>query len=412
MIELPETTESQLVNLSSAYEATELSNTKLLHELRVHQIELEMQNESLQQMQIELEKSRDSYFNLYQFAPVGYLTLSNEGIITNINQTATTLLGKERIVLLNRSFFMLIADADKDRWGRHFVLVKKQDKNSSIELSLLHENSTIIHFQLDCVRNGASVHITLTDVSERKKIEQVLKERESEATLQKLVEQERAYSIEQSKFIAMLAHELKKPLATIQLSLGLIDEYPEIISTANRAIKDIQDLIQRCLQSERLKDNEVNMHIEKYNLFNKLVEIKKSISVPERLAIVAKPDLILETDGQLLYLVLFNLIDNAFKYSPPESIVRVNVGPSDSNCVVIIENEIGIAGVPDKTKVFKKYYRSKTAHHEIGSGLGLYLVKAITNLLGGEVTYSCDAKCVYFNLRLPFINQPNLRQIS
>jgi signal transduction histidine kinase len=249
-------------------------------------------------------------------------------------------------------------------------------------------------------------------VSERKKIEQVLKERESEATLQKLVEQERAYSIEQSKFIAMLAHELKNPLATIQLSLGLIDEYPEIISTANRAIKDIQDLIQRCLQSERLKDNEVNMHIEKYNLFNKLVEIKKSISVPERLAIVAKPDLILETDGQLLYLVLFNLIDNAFKYSPPESIVRVNVGPSDSNCVVIIENEIGIAGVPDKTKVFKKYYRSKTAHHEIGSGLGLYLVKAITNLLGGEVTYSCDAKCVYFNLRLPFINQPNLRQIS
>ncbi len=66
---------------------------KVLHELRVHQIQMEMQNEELRQMQAALEESRDSYLDLYDFAPLGYLTLSSEGFIEEINLTALTLLG-------------------------------------------------------------------------------------------------------------------------------------------------------------------------------------------------------------------------------------------------------------------------------------------------------------------------------
>ncbi|MBE3117647.1 MAG: hypothetical protein IMZ50_02685, partial [Candidatus Atribacteria bacterium] len=67
-----------------------------LHELRVYQIELEMQNQALRQTQEELESSRMRYFNLYDLAPVGYFTLSEEGLILKANLTASSLLGVEK----------------------------------------------------------------------------------------------------------------------------------------------------------------------------------------------------------------------------------------------------------------------------------------------------------------------------
>jgi diguanylate cyclase (GGDEF)-like protein/PAS domain S-box-containing protein len=122
-----------------------------------------------------MEESRDRYVDLYEFAPVGYLTLSEEGTITEINLTAVTLLGKERKKLLDRSFNVLITSADKDKWMRHFMFVKKQDKMSSIEFEMPRGDGTVIQVQLDCVGNGATVRITLTDITSRKLIENELR---------------------------------------------------------------------------------------------------------------------------------------------------------------------------------------------------------------------------------------------
>jgi diguanylate cyclase (GGDEF)-like protein/PAS domain S-box-containing protein len=172
--QLRETAETQLAN-QPLTEVTERSSEELLHELHVYQIELEMQNETLRQTQIELQESRDRYVNLYEFAPVGYLILSEEGMITEANLMAVTLLGKERKKLLKRSFSTLIAHTDQDRWVRHFIEVKKQDKMSRIELEMLHGNGSVIQVQLDCVGNGASVRITLTDITSRKLLENELR---------------------------------------------------------------------------------------------------------------------------------------------------------------------------------------------------------------------------------------------
>ena len=88
----------------------------LLHELRVHQIELEMQNEALRNAQAGLEESRNRYVDLYDFAPVGYLTLNSTGMIEELNLTASVLLGKERKNLLKRSLTTAIIAEDQSRW--------------------------------------------------------------------------------------------------------------------------------------------------------------------------------------------------------------------------------------------------------------------------------------------------------
>src|SRR5262249_33862414 len=84
----------------------------LLHELAVHQIELEMQNEQLRHAQIELGISRDRYAALYQNAPVGYLTIDRDGAITEINVTACDLLGRPREQVLGLKLYSLINPTD------------------------------------------------------------------------------------------------------------------------------------------------------------------------------------------------------------------------------------------------------------------------------------------------------------
>lgn len=170
--ELREIAEKQLAQGFSLLEPTECSCSELLHELCVHQIELEMQNETLRKTQVELEKSRDLYVDLYEFAPVGYVTLNEEGVITKINLTTVTLLGKERTKLIDRSFSMLIESADRDRWARHFVMVKKHAKQMSvIELEMPSMDGSVIQVRLHCVSDTASVRITLIDITENKKAE-------------------------------------------------------------------------------------------------------------------------------------------------------------------------------------------------------------------------------------------------
>ena len=87
---------------------------QMLHELQVHQLELKLQNEELQQTQYELDTIRSRYFDLYDLAPVGYCTLSGQGLILETNLKADMLLGVTRLQLVGRSFHLFILTADQD----------------------------------------------------------------------------------------------------------------------------------------------------------------------------------------------------------------------------------------------------------------------------------------------------------
>jgi K+-sensing histidine kinase KdpD len=112
--------------------------------------------------------------------------------------------------------------------------------------------------------------------------------------------------------------------------------------------------------------------------------------------------IIVNVDTAVLRLMVKNLLDNALKYSPPDSPVRLAIGTNAIEWWIRVENEMGQAGLPDPKRLFEKYYRAEKAHAHTGTGLGLYWVRGIARQIGGEVTYSQEPSGhIVFELRLP-----------
>jgi diguanylate cyclase (GGDEF)-like protein/PAS domain S-box-containing protein len=152
---------------------------ELLHELQVHRIELEMQNEELRRAYAALEATRDSYADLYDFAPVGYLTLDSNGLVTKANLTAASLLGIDRAHLVGHRFARQVAPVDRDRWHRHALALGRTDTPVRIEL-LMGREGPGWHAQVDGLRvrvpgEKTALRITLADISARKRAESELR---------------------------------------------------------------------------------------------------------------------------------------------------------------------------------------------------------------------------------------------
>lgn len=112
----------------------------MLHELRVHQFELEMQNDELQRTQERLESSCSRYFDIYNFAPVGYLTLSETGLILEANITMARQLGLDRDSLINQPFIRLIHPADQDSYYLHLKQLVKTGSSKAFEFRMLKQD--------------------------------------------------------------------------------------------------------------------------------------------------------------------------------------------------------------------------------------------------------------------------------
>jgi len=125
---------------------------RLLHELQVQQIEWEMQNEELRRSLEELEVSRNTYAELYDFAPVGYFTFNARGLIREVNLTGAQLLGIERGQLTKRPFRSFIADAEgREIFSHHLKKVLQQQGLQRCEIKLTKKDGTLIQGQLQSV---------------------------------------------------------------------------------------------------------------------------------------------------------------------------------------------------------------------------------------------------------------------
>ena len=125
---------------------------RLVQELQVHQIELEMQNEELLLAQAEAAAAHAQYLDLYDFAPIGYFTLSATGLIAQLNLHASQLLGTERVRLVKRRFALFVNPAQRLEFGQFLTRVLRADSTQSCELTLLRDNGTPFHGQLEGLR--------------------------------------------------------------------------------------------------------------------------------------------------------------------------------------------------------------------------------------------------------------------
>ncbi len=183
--ELRRQAEERLDELSAAAPAPE-ELTAAVHELRVHQIELEMQNEELRRAQLELEEQRAKYFELFDLAPVGYLTVNAERIVGEANFTAAHLLGIERRRLVGQPFSAFVLAADQDVFYRHHRLLEKAGEPQTCELRLQPVGGDPFWARLESRRQGVAdgaplhFHLTFTDVHERVLTEVTLRQSEDQ----------------------------------------------------------------------------------------------------------------------------------------------------------------------------------------------------------------------------------------
>ena len=159
---------------SEALSPAEMRQT--LHELRVHQIELEIQNEELRQAQAELDATRARYFDLYDLAPVSYITVNEPGLILEANLTAATLLGMPRGALVKQPLSRFILKEDQDFYYLQRKQLFQTGKPQACELRLVRKDGTMIWAHLAATAaeedQGAPVaRVVLSDITERKRRE-------------------------------------------------------------------------------------------------------------------------------------------------------------------------------------------------------------------------------------------------
>ena len=214
-------------------------------------------------------------------------------------------------------------------------------------------------------------------------------------------EQERAQRVEQANFLKMLAHEMKTPLSVVRMAIGRGETNPRISDMADRAVQDMNGIIERLLDVEKLNDQQLTVQRVSFDLVDLVHKICNGLPEGQRLRLDAPKQLVMQSDVRFVQVILSNLLENAIKYGAVDAPVDIRIGQASVNIAISVCNPVGTAGAPDPAQVFDKYYRAPGAHERTGSGLGLYLVNSLVSLLGGSIRYQEADGMICFDISLP-----------
>ena len=424
--------EKQTLQPETLYALTPDQALKLVHELRVHQVELEMQNDELQRMQAQLHASQSRYQDLYDRAPVGYLALDENGLIITANLTAANLLGVESGALVGQPLTRFILSEDQDAFYLHCGQLKKCDVQFC-ELRLKRAGAGAFWARLDSAlsrQDGRAVEcwVTVTDITEQKK---------ADAEKQRLVQDLEGKDKEIKKFLYITTHDLRSPLANIQgFSFSLARDLEALRKLLARAplpekikektfklitermpesldfIKDgslkMGRMITALLEISRIGQLEINRETVDMNEVMKNLLVSFAYTLDKTggsVKIEALPPC--SGDPALIAHVFSNLLDNAIKYRDRGRKLEITVTGKikDAGTVLytVSDNGAGIKAA-NLGKIWDIFYRGqlKGPDAEKGEGIGLTYVNSLVSRSGGRAwAESKEGEGARFFVELP-----------
>ena len=405
-------------------------HNQLLHERQEHQIELEMQNQELQRAQRDIERSRTKYSNLYDFAPVGYLTLTSRGLISELNLTAAQLLGINRVTVLHKPFSLFMTKESRDIFHSHKFLVLRTGTRQTCELTLKTKDgiSTDVHMESIAVDMGDTEAIlsVLIDITERKRAEEALTEQTEELmrtrdSLQTEIDERKRVeeSLRQSQKMEAIgtlaggiAHDFNNILAAIlgftEMAVDDVQDRPlveknlmNVLKSATRA----KELVRQILTFSR-KTNYARSALSLTPLVKETVQFLRA-SIPStieiKLVLRAGSDTILAAPGEVQQ-ILMNLATNAsfamqdtigtleiglddIDFEPDSPVLGPDVMPGEYIQLVVKDTGIGMS--PEvMRRVFEPFFTTRDVGK--GTGMGLAVVYGIVKSLQGTITVESE----------------------
>ena len=379
------------INGTARY-ATESEVRRLVHELEVHQIELEMQNDELERVQAELETSRTKYFNLFYLTPVGYFTLTEAGMIVEVNLTAAGLLGFERNELLKKPVTRFIFREDQDIYYQHNRKLSETRAKQVCELRMTGKDGIPFWVHMDGViaqtsDNALLYRTTISDITDLK---------QAEDNLKSLLKEKEVLARE-------VHHRVKNNFAIVSSLLNLQSHEIQDKNVKGMFMQSRDRINSIALLHERLYKSQDLTHINFSEYIRSLATDLCNVygtDMSRISTVVEVEDIVLDVDKVLLCgLIVNELILNALKYGFPES--RTDKGQINVRLHRINENEIELTvsdngiGLPDDFDIKKT------------NSLGLKLVTMMAEgQLDGKLKVSGNSGATFqiqFALQ-PFVN--------
>ena len=362
----------------------------LVQELRLHQIELEMQNEELRLTQAALDATRAHYFSLYDMAPVAYCTVNVEGVIQQANHFAAKLLCAERECLVGEPLARFIASEDQDHFYRQCRLPLAVGEQRSCEMRLVDRLGEQVWVEMGATSAADDdgdplLRIVLIDITLRRQASQLREQQEA-------AEAERRAM---SRFLSAASHDLRQPTHAMGL---LIDQLKQLPGTPQNHV-----LVGRLDASVRTLEHMLNALLDLSGLDADFIQVQPAAVPFARLVEQLRPlfpgegirsgvrlkfrpsHAWLLTDLALLQRVLHNLVGNALRFTLTGTVL-VACRPTRGGTHLRIEvRDSGIGISPEHLpRIFDEFFQTDNPERDRskGLGLGLSIVKRTCDLLG------------------------------
>ena len=384
-------------------EATQIT----LHELRVHQIELQMQNDELRRTQGELEAAREQYFDLFELAPVGYCVVSEHGQIKQANLTASTLLGTPRGSLVKQPLSRFIHKDHQDIYYLCRKQLLRTLESQTCDLRMVKRDGmhfwarltiTVVHN----LNDAPVLRIAIADITERVQLRTALQEKNAE--LEHAMAAAEKANLAKSNFLSNMSHELRSPLNAILGFAQLIQsdtgqqsaKQQENTAEILKAGWYLLDLINELLDLPLIESGKLQLKIESMSLRDVILECT-SMMMPmaQKHGIVLEHHLFtapcfVTADHRRVKQIVINLLSNAIKYNRANGHVELACTLQSPTHVRISVTDTGSGLSPEKlAQLFQPFNRlgeeNKGAE---GTGIGLVMTKRLVELMGGSIGVS------------------------